>query len=363
MILRCAVRIALLISHTVYNPFVHEIVTRELRKEFRRVTARAGTRVAARDAARGAGAVIAVDRVDIAVARGEIYGFLGPNGAGKTTTIKMILGLITPSAGAVEIPNGIRTRDGRLRLGAVLEGNRNIYYRMTAVENLWYFGLLRGMKPADVRRRTDELLAFLELTDKRNAPSQTLSRGMQQKLAIACALIHDPDILLLDEPTLGLDVATARAIQTKLTELAHMRGKTILLTTHQMDLAQAVSDRVGIINRGRIVAEDTVERLTGLFRRLSYSFEVATADVERTKIALAKFEYSESPAHRPGKSLFTVQVAEKRGVFALMRALEANGVIPEALAESIPRLEDVFVSFTTDADAGGDSTTGGGGDA
>jgi ABC-2 type transport system ATP-binding protein len=325
---------------------VHEIVTRELRKVFRRVTARAGTRDAAR-VARGAPAVIAVDRVDIAVARGEIYGFLGPNGAGKTTTIKMILGLITPSAGRVEIPNGLRTRDGRLRLGAVLEGNRNIYYRMTAVENLWYYGILRGMKPVDVRKRTEELLTFLDLTDKRNAPSQTLSRGMQQKLAIACALVHDPEILLLDEPTLGLDVATARAIQVKLTELAHRQGKTILLTTHQMDLAQAVSDRVGIINKGRIVAEDTVERLTGLFKRLSYSFEVPTGDIERAKIALVKFEYTAIDARRPGKSLFTVQVAEKRGVFALMRALEANGVVPESLAESIPKLEDVFISFTT----------------
>lgn len=313
-----------------------EIVVSALRKEFKRMFPRNAARI------------VAVDGIDLRVGKGEIYGFLGPNGAGKTTTIKMILGLIHPTSGTIDISGGIRSNDGRYRLGAVMEGNRNIYYRMTVAENLWYFGLLRGMKPADIKGRTTELLEFLDIAEKRDATAQTLSRGMQQKLAVACALVHNPDILLLDEPTLGLDVSTARAIQAKLLELAHKQGKAVLLTTHQMDLAQTVSDRVGIIDKGKIVAEDTVERLTGLFRRLSYSFDIPTLESERLKLALSRFEHSFIDDKKLGKISVTVQLANARDVFALMRTLEANGIVPENLTECVPNLEDVFVSFTAD---------------
>ena len=312
-----------------------EIAVCSLRKEFKRMMPR--------DAAR----VVAVDGIDLRIEKGEIYGFLGPNGAGKTTTIKMILGLIRPTSGTIEIRGGIRTHDGRYRLGAVMEGNRNIYYRMTVAENLWYFGLLRGIKPAGIKGRTTELLEFLDIADKRDSTAQTLSRGMQQKLAVACALVHNPDILLLDEPTLGLDVSTARAIQAKLLELSHKQGKAVLLTTHQMDLAQAVSDKVGIINKGKIVAEDTVERLTGLFRRLSYVFDVPIMYAQSVKLALSKFEHSVIDDRKLGKLTVTVHIADVRDIFALMRALEANGIVPENLTECVPNLEDVFVSFTT----------------
>ncbi len=341
---------------SAYNTHVSEIAVRSLRKEFRRMFPRNSARV------------VAVDGIDLRVEKGEIYGFLGPNGAGKTTTIKLILGLIRPTSGSIEISGGIRSNDGRYRLGAVMEGNRNIYYRLTVAENLWYFGLLRGMKPADIKGRTAELLGFLDIADKRDATAQTLSRGMQQKLAVACALVHDPEILLLDEPTLGLDVSTARAIQVKLLELAHKQGKAVLLTTHQMDLAQVVSDKVGIINKGKIVAEDTVERLTGLFKRLSYSFDISIVLSERLKLALAKFEHSIIDDKKLGKLSVTVQLGDARDVFALMRSLELNGIVPENLTECVPNLEDVFVSFTADKSKGNignsdviDSTALGGG--
>jgi len=337
-----------IIQVELYNPPVYEIATHNLAKKFRRIFPL------------GASPVVAVDGVDLRIERGEIYGFLGPNGAGKTTTIKMMLGLVRPSAGSVEIPGGIRARDGRYRLGAVLEGNRNIYFRLTVAENLRYFGMLRGMKPSEIGRRTDELLSFFNLDEKRHATAQTLSRGMQQKLAFAAATIHDPEILLLDEPTLGLDVATARAIQVKLRELAHKHGKAILLTTHQMDLAQAVSDRVGIVNKGKLVAEDTVDGLMGLFKRMAYTFETRTSDIERVGLALSGFEHTISESRRPGQAFITVQLQDSKDVFRLTRALEAQGVIPERLSESVPNLEDVFISFTGEGAEGTNARARGG---
>ena len=329
----------------MYNEPVPETVVDSLRKEYRHAFARSRP------------PVVAVDRVDLTLEKGEILGFLGPNGAGKTTTIKMMLGLVSPTSGKVEFKNGVTDRRGKFRIGAVLEGSRNIYYRLTVFENLIYFAVLRGMPPGEAKARIGELLDFFDLSRKRNAAAQTLSRGMQQKLAFAMALVHDPDILLLDEPTLGLDVATARAIQSKLTELAHRLGKAILLTTHQMDLAQAVSDRVMIIDQGRIIAEDTVENLTGILERKTLEFEVDFRFVDQARRALAAFEFGETESKRKGKSGFSVNLAESADVFKLMRALEAGGVIPERIIERVPNLEEVFISYTS---GGADSlhTTG-----
>ena len=326
----------------MYNSRVHEVITYELRKEFRRVFPAGGE------------PTVAVERLDIKIERGEIYGFLGPNGAGKTTTIKMILGLVRPSAGRVEIPGGIRRPDGKMRIGAVLEGSRNIYFRLSVRENLWYFGHLRGMKPGEIRSRTDGLLARYELSEKADKTAQTLSRGMQQKLAIAASLIHDPDILLLDEPTLGLDVKSARDIQVQMLDLAHREGKAILLTTHQMDLAQAVSDRVGIIDKGRLVAEDTVEGLMGIFKRQDYRVEIDLAYLQQAELALQGFEFEKKESKRPGKAGFLVHLQSREDIFRLTRALEGQGVVPDEFSLVVPNLEDVFLSYTGKEADGGD---------
>jgi len=291
--------------------------------------------------------VTAVDSVDLSVEAGEIYGFLGPNGAGKTTTIKMILGLVRPSAGSMEFPGGIVRKDGRTRIGAVLEGSRNVYMRLSVIENLAYFAALRGMRARDARTRSAALLERYGLAEKAKATAQTLSRGMQQKLAVAVALVHDPDILLLDEPTLGLDVATARDIQWQLKELAHREGKCILLTTHQMELAEAVCDRVGIINKGKLVAEDTVEGLTGVFRREDYEFEVPVHYREQVERALFGLPFDYRETRRPGRLAIRVRLGPDSNVARLVRLLEGQGVVPERLSEVSPRLEDVFLSYTS----------------
>jgi ABC-2 type transport system ATP-binding protein len=219
--------------------------------------------------------VAAVQDVSLRIAEREVLAFLGANGAGKTTTIKMIAGLILPDAGQVRIAGRDPHRDRQtLRsLGAVLEGNRNLYWRLTAEENLEYFGVLRGLAPRIARVRSQQLLARFELTHKRQTPVQALSRGMQQKLAIAVALIHDPQLLLLDEPTLGLDVEATESVKLLIREIA-AEGRAILLTTHQLDVAEALSDRVAIIQKGAIAIESATSDLIRQFSGTAYTISL-----------------------------------------------------------------------------------------
>lgn len=220
-------------------------------------------------------AIVAVQDVSLSIARREVLAFLGPNGAGKTTTIKMIAGLIQPDEGWVRIAGRNPHHDTRtLRsLGAVLEGNRNLYWRLTPEENLEYFGVLRGLSRRIARQRKQELLERFGLMQKRRAIVQTLSRGMQQKLAIAVALIHDPDLLLLDEPTLGLDVEATENVKELVREIA-AEGRAILLTTHQLNIAEELSDRVAIINQGKIVIEQPTTELIRQFSGTAYAIEL-----------------------------------------------------------------------------------------
>lgn len=204
----------------------------------------------------GSKEVRAVVDVSLTMAAGEILAFLGPNGAGKTTTIKMIAGLIQPDAGTVCIlGRDPHTDPGALaQVGAVLEGNRNLYWRLTPLQNLEYFGVLRGLPPRTARQRGLELLETFGLQEKQDVAVQTLSRGMQQKVAIAVALLHQPALLLLDEPTLGLDVESAQAVKSLIRQIA-ASGRAILLTTHQLDIAEALSDQVAVIRQGVIIAQ------------------------------------------------------------------------------------------------------------
>jgi ABC-2 type transport system ATP-binding protein len=232
-----------------------------------------------------AGLVPAVRDVSFSLLPQEVFAFLGPNGAGKTTTIKMIAGLILPDRGSVRIVDRDPHRDPRAlaSLGAVLEGSRNIYWRLTPAENLEYFGALRGLTRRVARQRGRELLDRFELSHKRNAMVQSLSRGMQQKVAIAVALIHEPQLLLLDEPTLGLDVEATQTVKRLVREIAQ-EGRAILLTTHQLDLAEELSDRVAIINRGEIVAQELTTDLIRQFSGTAYQLTLESA-IDRDRIA------------------------------------------------------------------------------
>ncbi|MGB6300560.1 MAG: ABC transporter ATP-binding protein [Rivularia sp. (in: cyanobacteria)] len=219
--------------------------------------------------------VEAVKNVSLTIASGEVMAFLGPNGAGKTTSIKMMAGLIKPDVGWTKI-SGINPHKNPIaleKLGAVLEGNRNVYWRLTPQENLEYFGVLKGLTHSQARKSGIALLERFRLQHKRRTAVQQLSRGMQQKLAFAVALIHQPEILLLDEPTLGLDVEATEDVKTLVREIA-ASGCAILLTTHQLDIAEQLADNIAIIQKGEIITELPTDELIRKFSGKAYKIEM-----------------------------------------------------------------------------------------
>lgn len=221
------------------------------------------------------GTLEAVRGVSLELRPGEVLAFLGKNGAGKTTTVKMLAGLLLPDGGRVHLLGKDPFQDpwALRHLGAVLEGNRNVYWRLSPLENLVYFGVARGLRLGAARKRALALLQEYDLLEKAHTEVRHLSRGMQQKLAFLQALVHDPEVLLLDEPTLGLDVETALLVQGKIRKLAQ-GGKAILLTTHQLEVAEALADRVAIIHRGEVILEEEKERLLARFAGDHYVLEL-----------------------------------------------------------------------------------------
>jgi len=219
----------------------------------------------------------AVDHLHLEVPRGQVFGFLGANGAGKTTTIKTLCGLIIPESGQVYV-NGYQVAYERSlamrQIGAVLEGTRNVYWRLSAWQNLLYFGRLKGCGGRELKERATRLLRELDLWERRNDPLRSFSRGMQQKVAIACALIADPPIVLLDEPTLGLDIQAALTVKAWVARLAREQGKTVVLTTHQLDIAQELCDRVAIMRRGKLLADQPLSDLLQLFKQEHYQIRL-----------------------------------------------------------------------------------------
>jgi len=205
----------------------------------------------------------AVAGVDLRIEPGEIFGLLGPNGAGKSTTIRMLCTLLEPTSGTARV-NGYdivkQANDVRRSLGTVLAGERSIYWKLSGRENLEYFAALYHIPAASARKRIEELIERMEIKDRANELVEKYSTGMRQRIAIAKALLARPPILLLDEPTLGLDPQAARRLRELIAELKQ-EGHTILLTTHYMEEADQLSDRIGIIDQGRIIALDTPENL------------------------------------------------------------------------------------------------------
>jgi len=206
--------------------------------------------------------VLAVAGIDFEVARGEVYGFLGPNGAGKTTTIRMLTGLARPTAGRAQVLGLDLARDlSRIkkRIGVVPEAS-NLYAELSAQDNLLFCMQLYGVPRAERLPRAQALLAQFRLGERRDTPFARLSRGMKRALTVAAALAHRPELVFLDEPTTGLDVASARGLRATIAGLRE-QGVTVFLTTHHLEEAERLCDRIALIARGRIVTVDTVEGL------------------------------------------------------------------------------------------------------
>jgi ABC-2 type transport system ATP-binding protein len=212
------------------------------------------------------GLVSAVDDVHLSVKEGEIFGFLGPNGAGKTTTIRLLTGVLTPDAGTVHI-NGIDIHrhplDAKMQMGVIPE-NSTVYGDLSAEQNLQLSGKMYGMPRAQREERIDEILLRLGLSDKRRNPVRTFSKGMKQRVSIACAIIHRPRVLFLDEPTSGLDVQSRRLVIETIHDM-NEQGSSIFLTTHNIEEANMLCQTVCIINKGKIVVQDSPERLKKMF--------------------------------------------------------------------------------------------------
>lgn len=226
----------------------------------------------------------ALDDISFEVPQGMIFGLLGPNGAGKTTTIKSICGLIQPDAGSISVMGWDVRRQrpkAMAQLAAVLEGNRNIYWRLTPRENLEFFAAIRGRKPRSLRKEISQLLQVFGLEEKAKQPVRKLSRGMQQKLALAVTLITGAPILLLDEPTLGLDVSASYEIRGILRRIVQEEQRTVIITTHDMNVVQDICQQVVIINDGRIVANDSIQHLMDLFQVRSYDLLVGQLTPEQ----------------------------------------------------------------------------------
>ncbi len=213
------------------------------------------------------GRVRAVDGASFSCRRGEVFGLLGPNGAGKSTTLRVLATVIRPTGGRALVAGYDVTRapgEVRRRIG-VLPEQTGVYQRLTARECVRYFGRLHGVPAARLEATIEELLGTLGLTEDADRPTGQFSRGMRQKVAIAQALVHAPEVVFLDEPTAGLDVLSARAVREVIARL-RAEGRCVVLSTHVMDEAERLCDRVGVIHRGRIVAEGPVGEVRGANR-------------------------------------------------------------------------------------------------
>ena len=207
------------------------------------------------------GNVIAVDGLSLEVRRGEILGLLGPNGAGKSTTIHMAVGLVTPDQGTVEVAGrGSPRQPGVRRLLGVAPQALAIYEALSPEENLRFFGRVQGLSGRALAERVDWALSFSALEDRRRDRAGRLSGGMKRRLNLAAALVHDPELLMLDEPTAGVDPQSRNAILDRVVELRTL-GRTVVYTTHYMEEASRICDRVAIVDHGRVLALGTVADL------------------------------------------------------------------------------------------------------
>ncbi len=295
--------------------------------------------------------VEAVRGVSFEIAEGQLFGLLGPNGAGKTTTIKMLITLLLPTSGTARVLGHDVVEDAqwvRERIGYVFGGDRGLYERLSALDNLRYFAELYGVDPRRQRARIAELLELVGLAGREKERVEGYSRGMRQRLHIARGLLHDPPVVFLDEPTIGVDPVGARELRSMIAGLKEA-GKTVLLTTHYMFEADALCDRIAVVARGKIVAEGTPrdlkqivsdgvvveievygieEEAVELLRAIPGVTSVAVEDQEQAQVVVVQAAAGQEPTH------------------AILARLD--GVSLGRVTTREPTLEDAYVALVTE---------------
>jgi ABC-2 type transport system ATP-binding protein len=296
--------------------------------------------------------VEAVRGISFEVQQGELFGLLGPNGAGKTTTIKMLITLLLPTTGSGRVLGHDvvdEAREVRRKIGYVFGGDRGLYERLSALDNLRYFAELYGVSGREQKRRIAEVLELVGLTGREAERVEGYSRGMRQRLHIARGILHDPPVVFLDEPTIGVDPVGARELRQMISGLVQA-GKTVLLTTHYMFEADTLCDRVAVIAKGRIVGEGTPRELKG---------HVA----DRTVVEVEAFGIDEETVRRlravPGVTSVSIEDRDQAQVLTISspRGLELAQVLPSWLngaqigriVAREPTLEDAYVALVTEA--------------
>ena len=310
------------------------------------------TAIEVRGLAKRFGDVQAVAGVNFDVSEGELFGFLGPNGAGKSTTIYMLTGLARLDAGTIRIAGIDCSKNPKAaqHLMGVVPDESNLYPELTGFENLCFCGSLYGMSKPDREARTRDLLDRFGLADAAGRKFAGYSKGMKRKLTIAAGIIHSPPILFLDEPTSGIDVASARQIRQLIADL-NAGGTTIFLTTHYIEEAERLCDRIAFIVSGRIVQIDTVEHLLQPFQG-KHVVQIACANTLKGLQKRLSESFSCLEFTTPKHGLIRVASHEPVRVGPLVRFLEDHGVGVSEARKIRPTLEDVFVRITgIEADA------------
>jgi ABC-2 type transport system ATP-binding protein len=294
--------------------------------------------------------VEAVRGISFAVDKGELYGLLGPNGAGKTTTIKMLITLLLPTSGTARVMGrDVVTEARRVRalIGYVFGGDRGLYDRLSALDNLRFFADLYGVEPREQRRRISQVLDMVNLSDRATDRVEGYSRGMRQRLHIARGLLHDPPVVFLDEPSIGVDPVAARDLRATVAGLK-VAGKTVLLTTHYMFEADTLCDRIGVVAKGQLLAEGTPVELKA---------RVADRTVVEIEAHGVTTETVEELRRVPGVAAASVEV---RGQAQLIRVQSATGLeLTQTLLARLdgirvgrvaalePTLEDAYIDVVT----------------
>ena len=298
----------------------------------------------------------AVDGISFTVHRGELFSLLGPNGAGKTTTISMLSGLLSPTAGSVTIDGISLQADGisaRRKL-AIVPQEMALYPRLSARQNLEFFGRIYSLGGAELSARVDELLEFVELADRANDRIETFSGGMKRRINIAAGLIHRPPILYMDEPTVGVDPQSRRRILDLINHLKEQEGMAILYTTHLMEEAEELSDRVGIIDHGKLIAVGTQSELTASVNQLDrVELELATSDVPdrfvselHTLDGVQEVQVQEAEAEAAGRQIILL-VRDGRTLLPSLVDLSSGLEQPLAgVRVTEPDLESLFLRLT-----------------